>query len=137
MTRLCGPMRRRGLVEGPLEAVADLSGLSFLRDRGEDTWSRWCAEAGVAPVAGMHGGWRMRATMAIAAALAGQGVFLTSGEIVEAHVRAGRLVPCSEVGFQMGTYALVAGLGVLRRAPARHFRDWLLDESAGLRQARG
>lgn len=127
------PYAAPGLVDGLLEEVADLGRFRFLRDRAEDTWSRWCAEADVVPVPGMHGGWRMRATMAIAAALAGHGVFLSSAEVVDAHVQAGRLVCCSDVGFRLGAYVLVTGPGVLRRAPARHFRDWVLDESAALR----
>lgn len=124
-----------GLIDRPLEDLTSWDGLTFFRDRADDTWTRWCVEAGRTPAPGMFGGWRMRATMALPSALAGHGVMLTSEDIVDVHVRAGRLVPCSKINFRLGSYHLVTGQGVLRRAPARHFRDWLLDESAALRSA--
>ena len=109
--------------------------LPLLRDRREDTWRLWAELAGCPPPAGAASDWRMRARLAYESALAGHGVLLISSEIAEVDAGAGRLVQCSEIGFRMGSYHLVAAEGVTRRSGVRVFRDWLLDQSAALRSA--
>lgn len=120
------------LVPEPLPPEALLS-LPLLRDRREDTWRRWAELTGCPSPKGAASDWRMRARLAYESALAGHGVLLASSEIAEADAAAGRLVQCSDVGFRMGSYHLVAAEGVTRRSAVRLFRDWLLDQSAALR----
>ncbi len=122
------PDLKRGTID-----ANDLLKLPLLRDRREDTWLMWAELAGCAGLVSPTPDWRLRARLAYEAALAGQGVLLTSRDITERDVAAGRLVQCSDIGFQMGSYHLLAGEGVLRRSAVRLFRDWLLDESASLR----
>lgn len=119
------------LAEPPLTPDEILS-LPLLRDRREDTWKRWAEAAGtVLPYE--TGEWRLRARLAYQAAVLGQGVLLASAEVAEVDVAAGRLVQVSDIGIRMGSYHLVTGEGVTRRSAVRRFRDWLLDQSAGLR----
>jgi len=126
------PFAAPSLVPDPLPA-SKLLKLPLLRDRYEDTWKEWAIAAGYDVTPAGQSDWRLRATLAYAAALAGQGVLLTSADVTEGDVKAGRLVQCSDIGFRMGSYHLVAGEGVMRRGPVRIFRDWLLDQSAPLR----
>lgn len=127
---LC-PFAAPGLV--PLPVTPDnLMTYPLLRDRREDTWARWAEIAGcTAPKA--VDGWRLRARLSYQSALLGQGVLLTSAEVAQADVQAGRLVQCSDIGFRMGSYHLVSGEGVRRRSAVRRFHDWLLDQSRALR----
>lgn len=120
------------LVPAPLSPDAILR-LPLLRDRHEDTWRHWADLAGCAPPRSAASDWRMRARLAYESALAGHGVLLVSSEIAEVDAAAGRLVRCSEIGFRMGSYHLLAAEGVTRRSAVRLFRDWLLDQSAALR----
>ena len=130
------PFAAPSLVPDPLRP-ADLLKLPLLRDRYEDTWAKWAAVCGCDLSHVAQSDWRLRSVLSYAAALAGQGVLLTSADVTEGDVNAGRLVQCSDIGFRMGSYHLVAGEGVMRRGPARLFRDWLLDQSALLRSTSG
>lgn len=127
------PFATPELVPEPLEPDQLLM-LPLLRDRREDTWTLWAKKAGCVAPAGV-GGWRLRARLAYQAALFGQGVLLTSADVAQADVQAGRLVQCSDIGIRMGSYHLVMGDGVIRRSAVRRFHDWLIDESATLRSA--
>lgn len=125
------PYAAPGYLSGPLPPQ-DLLKLPLLRDRRDDIWRAWAVAAGCVPPENT-GGRRLRARLAYQAALLGHGVLLTSAEIAEADVAAGRLVKCSNISIRMGSYHLVQGEGVTRRSAVRLFRDWLLDRSAGLR----
>jgi DNA-binding transcriptional LysR family regulator len=125
------PFASPKLVSGPL-TPDELVTLPLLRDRREDVWKQWAKIAGC-ELPQSTSEWRLRARLAYQAAVLGQGVLMTSQEIAETDVAAGRLVQCSDIGFRMGSYHLVAGEGVTRRGAVRRFRDWLLDQSAGLR----
>jgi DNA-binding transcriptional LysR family regulator len=125
------PFASPKLVHGALSSD-ELLLLPLLRDRREDTWKLW-AEAAGCVMSQETSEWRLRARLAYQAAVLGQGVLLASKEIAEVDVAAGRLMQCSDIGIQMGSYHLVTGEGVTRRTAVRRFRDWLLDQSAGLR----
>ncbi|MEW9918389.1 LysR substrate-binding domain-containing protein [Marimonas sp. MJW-29] len=130
------PYAAPGLGDTPTLTPEQILRYPLLRDRRNDTWRRWFALAGwedmdAVPVAG----WRLRTTLAIEAALAGQGILLVSEELVASDVAAGRLRRVSDVGFSEGGYYLVRGDGALRRKPVRAFRDWLLEESRPWRSA--
>lgn len=103
------------------------------RDRLAHTWGLWAEAAGLDAALFPEEPWRMRATLAAEAALAGHGVFLASWEIVSNDVQAGRLVRCVDIGIRQGSFHIVSGEGVLRRALVRLFRDWLLAATVELR----
>ncbi|WP_341366895.1 LysR family transcriptional regulator [Yoonia sp. BS5-3] len=130
------PFAAPSLVPEAISAEALLK-LPRLRDRREDTWQHWAALAGLPLPETADGAWRMPVAMAYEAALAGHAVLLVSSEVTADDVAAGRLVQCSDIGFRMGSYHFVLGEGVTRRSAVRLFRDWLLDQSAGLRSDLG
>ncbi|MCP5086140.1 MAG: LysR family transcriptional regulator [Rhodobacteraceae bacterium] len=122
------------LLAEPVQDPAQLLQFKLLRDRSGDPWSRWFARVGGVDLARVpKPKWRLRVLLSLEAAVAGQGVFLAAADIVDADVRAGRLIKCHEFGLAEGSYHLLFGAGVLRRKPARLFRDWLLDECAPFR----
>lgn len=124
------------LVQPPLRSPRDLLSLPLLRDRTNGTWNVWFALAGgVALEEVPQSEWRMSSFLEVEAAITGQGALLISDEVVAGEVAAGRLVRLSEVGFREGGYHLLHGDGVLRRKPARMFRDWILAETAEWRSA--
>ena len=119
------------LVPQPIKDPAQLLSYPLLRDRSGGSWDQWFAKAG-----GVAAGdvpqftWRMQSVLAVEAAVAGQGVLLVSSEVVSGEVAAGRVIQLSDVGFRDGAYHLIRSEGAMRRKAVRHFRDWLLEQSA-------
>ncbi len=107
----------------------------LLQDRDGPMWQTWFAQAGADPAQVPKYTHRMRAFLAVEAALAGHGVLLTSCDVMQSSIDAGRIVQCSDVPVFHGSYHLVFGDGVLRRRSVRAFRDWILGESAEFRYA--
>lgn len=106
----------------------------LLRDRGGEPWVRWFDGLGRPDLAAqVPRERRIRALLAIEAAIAEQGVLLSSADNVKHDVDAGRLVKCFDYGFRQGSYHMLFGEGVLRRKPVRLFRDWLLAETRQFR----
>ncbi len=124
------PFAAPGLVPLPIKSPRDLLAYRLLRDRAENTWSRWFECTGVTgPIEIPDFGWRMRSHLEAEAAVAGQGVLLMSADILSYDVEVGRLVQVSDVGFEEGRYYLLQGDGVLRRKPARVFRRWIMEQT--------
>lgn len=124
------PYAAPSLLSGPLHSLRDLLAMPLLRDRTNGTWAAWFALAGVVPDVELpQSEWRMSSFLEVEAAIAGQGVLLVSDEVVAGEVDAGRLVRVSDIGFREGGYHLLHGDGVLRRKPARVFREWILAET--------
>lgn len=122
-----------GLCPTPVTDPGQLLQFPLLRDRKEDLWPRWFAAAGGDPADLPPRAWHMAELLGLEAAIAGQGVFLAAADVVDADLRAGRLVQCAPAGIKQGRFYLIFGEGVVRRKAVRQFRDWLLEESAGLR----
>ncbi|WP_432817179.1 LysR substrate-binding domain-containing protein [Sulfitobacter sp. JB4-11] len=129
------PFASPGLLAAPAEDPRDLLTFPLLRDRGSDSWTRWCKAAGIPEEDAPTFNWYMRSPMAYEAALAGQAIILISGEVVDNDAQAGRLTQVSDVGFRSGGFYLVRSEGAMRRKAVRVFRDWLLEESAPWRSA--
>lgn len=121
------------LMPEPFRQPEELLQFNLLRDRADNTWIPWFRRTGGDAALVPDERWRMRATLAIEAAVAGQGVILISEDLVLGAVEAGQLVRCWDTGYRRGGYHMVFAEGVQRRAAVRSFRDWLLDQSAGLR----
>lgn len=120
-------------IAAQIKSPSDILRFRRYRDRYTQTWPIWAAAAKVDPAPFEEGTWRLRATLAAEAALAGHGVFLASWEIVARDVTAGRLVRVSDVGILDGSFHIVLGEGVLRRSAVRIFKDWLMAETTELR----
>ena len=129
------PYAAPSLVSEPIAEPRALLDYPLMRDRTNGTWDTWFDAAGsdVTSDEIPQEQWRMRSLLAVEAAIAGQGVLLTSDEVVAHEVALGRLIRVSDVGFREGGYHLVRSEGAMRRKPVRVFRDWLLAESAAWR----
>ncbi len=127
------PFAARALIGATRIDPEEILEFPLLQDRGGRIWQDWLRAAGLDPELIPEPTWRMRATLAIEAAIAGHGVILLSEEIAGQAVSSGQLIRASDIGFRQGCYRIMLGTEARRRAPVRHFRDWLLAESAGLR----
>lgn len=118
-----------------IDRPLDILNHPMLQDRAGTVWEDWFALVGGAPPEALpQPGWRMRATLSIEAALAGQGVLLTSSENMAQHVARGDLVQLFDVPLATGAYYLLIRSDARRLRQVRVFRDWLLAESADLRE---
>ena len=74
-------------------------------------------------------------TLALDAAIAGQGVVLAYSTIAAADLAAGRLVRLFSLALpDQFAYYIVTAPGALERPKVRAFRDWLRQEAAADRQ---
>ena len=121
-------------IAAQIRSPTDILKFRRYRDRYTQTWPMWAEAVGVDPAPFVEGSWRLRATLAAEAAVAGHGVFLASWEIVANDVAAGRLVRVSDVGILNGSFHIVIGEGVLRRSAVRTFKDWLMEMTRELRE---
>lgn len=105
---------------------AELTKFRLLREQGTDMWRRWFTAAGVPEPAMPRASGPLNTTLAIEAAIAGQGLALVDDVLVAAELAGGKLVKFSEVGLMLGGYFLVYRAETAKRAPVRAFRQWLL-----------
>jgi LysR family glycine cleavage system transcriptional activator len=119
----------------PLERPEDLARHTLLHDMVladhalRVDWRRWLAAAAAAGV-DARGGLRFsHASLALEAAMAGQGVALARGTLVRGDLAAGRLVKPFEVELDSGlSYWLVTAPAAAPRPRLEAFRGWLLAE---------
>lgn len=108
----------------------ELSQFRLLRESGADLWRLWFAAAGLADIEMPRVFGPLNTTLAIEAALAGQGLALVDDVLVAAELANGKLVKFSEAGLVLGGYFLVCRAETARRQPVRRFREWLLSQFA-------
>ena len=101
-------------------------------------WEMWLNVVGANDVDASHGIYFSQADQLIQAALDGQGVALLANVMVEREIADGRLVqPFSTRLPVKMSYHLVTTPGKARVAKVSAFREWLLEESAYLRDNSG
>jgi LysR family glycine cleavage system transcriptional activator len=139
---VCSP----ALCEGPpaLNRPDDLRHHTLLHERDYVEWAQWLAVAGARRVEARRGPIIDNSTVVLQAAIDGQGVALTSENIVRADLDAGRLVKPFDVDLDAdNAYYLVAPPKAFERPSVQAFRDFLLAEleaeaaRAGARPAGG
>ncbi|WP_336792176.1 LysR substrate-binding domain-containing protein [Pantoea anthophila] len=111
------------LLEGlslPLTA-RQIASLPLLHD-AHDGWPRFLQQEGKLPGARFN-----QTTLALDAAMAGQGVALTSRAFVQADIKAGRLVVVADAGDSAGDYYLVRKRTDLPGRAAQAVWEWCLD----------
>lgn len=113
----------------------DLMGFRILQEDDGSAWRSWFAAAGVSDPPLPRAPGPLASVLAIEGALAGQGLALTSDELIADDLAAGRLVRFSDIGMAYGGYLLVYLEETGRRRAVRAFRDWLLAETRALRPA--
>ncbi|MBY5934550.1 LysR family transcriptional regulator [Tateyamaria omphalii] len=105
----------------------------LLRDRGPNIWIDWVKRAGFDVVV-PDPPWRMRANLALEAAVHGAGIYLGASDGTHLDEAAGRLVRVSDVGFRQGSFHLLTSGQSGRRKAVRTVRSWLLDQTTALRR---
>lgn len=128
------PVAAPGLLPGDVLRPAHLHNVPLLRDRREDLWSTWADAAGWHEVELAETPYRLRAPLAVEAALAGAGVFLAGSDTTHRDEQSGRLVRVSDVGITSGAFYLLSSGASARRKAVRVVRQWLLDRTAALRR---
>lgn len=131
---VCSPALRRG--PRGLHAPADLCRhvlLHYDAPRGGDglpDWSMWLAAAGVKGCDVSRGPRFTMASMAVQAAIAGQGVALAGSVLVADDIAAGRLVKPFEMSFPAKfAYYMVCSPAAAEQPRIMAFRRWLRDEA--------
>ena len=131
------------LERGPLDDPADLAGHTLLQvewnwalTKGEPLdWQMWLRAAGAAEVDGLRGPRFSHASLALQAALAGQGLALGSESLVGDDLAAGRLVRPFDVALPVNfAYYLVYPEDTAERPKIANFRQWIVAEVAAGRE---
>ena len=135
---VCSPRLLRG--EHPLRSPDDLRHHTLLHDdtvseeSSRPKWTDWLRSAGVHDIDGTRGPHFSDAALALDAAIEGMGVTLAIKSLLDAEVRAKRLVVPFELAAPGGfSYYLVTPEAAAGDAALETFRGWLLSESAGAR----
>jgi len=129
---VCSPRLCKG--RHPLRSPQDLKWQTLLhtewRARAEEPdWRMWLLAAGAPDVDWTRGPQFNDVTVAIQAAIEGQGVALGRGALVAADLKAGRLVRPFRLSVAgRFRYYLVYPAAALKRPKVAAFRDWLLQE---------
>jgi len=116
---------------GRIDGVAALAGHTLLHDRDPAAWRGWLARFGVAAPEPPRGPVFDQASLAIDAAVAGQGVTLARSALVAFDLAAGRLVrPVAEATDAPFAYWIVCPPQTARAPAIARFRAWLLEQAA-------
>lgn len=125
----CSPALARG--RNALRTPADLVRHPLLHHRDRSDWESWLAAAGLGAEMGARGTVFSQASMAIDAAVDGQGVALARTALVAWDLRKGRLVRPFELALAAPyAYWIVCPRGTADQPKVATFRQWLLDQAA-------
>ncbi len=113
---------------------AELAAFTLLHDDDGTLWRRWFDAAGIPGVDTSHGPRLSETSLALDAAIAGQGIALADQFLVSDDLARGRLVRLSDLELTDHAYYLVSLDRTARRKPIMAFRAWLLAETEDDRQ---
>jgi len=137
VTRLCAeelfPVCNPKLLNGrsPLRSPSDLGRFTLLHVDDRQGWSQWLGFAGVADVDASHGPVLNHASMAIDAAVDGQGVALARTALAAWDLIGGRLVRPFDIAMPASyAYWIVCSETTAKLPKIVAFSDWLLAEAA-------
>jgi len=116
-----------------LPDLTELQNFKLIQDSKARLWQLWFAEAGMPNAELPNISTPLAAMLAIESALAGQGLFLASEEVVASDVKAGKLMRFSDIGIDYGRIYLVYRPETIKRNAVNAFRNWLLDTTKELR----
>lgn len=126
------PFAAPGYLEDDILRPEHLTERPLLRDRGANIWRDWVKRAGF-DVEVPDPPWRMRAALALEAAVHGAGIYLGASDGTHLDETARRLVRVSDVGLRQGSFHLLTSGQSGRRKAVRSVRGWLLDHTKALR----
>jgi LysR family glycine cleavage system transcriptional activator len=125
----------------PLRQPSDLQHFNLLNDSTWeaarfDFWHQWLEHAGVTGLE-LKGGFSFNySNLLVQAAVDGLGIALGNTMLAGDDLRAGRLVKPFDISVPLDTaYYVVYTRDALKRPKIRAFRDWLMDQTAPLRDA--
>jgi len=128
------PVSNPALLKGkhPLRKPADLKYHVLLHEEGNEVdWRIWLMAAGVQGVDATRGPVFSHSTMAIQAAIRGEGVALGRTALIEEELASGQLVRLFDLRLDaVMAYYIVCPPRALERPKVRAFRDWLLEEAS-------
>jgi len=105
-------------------------------DPGSPDWAMWLATAGIDEIDASHGIYFSQGEMLIDAAIEGQGIALVGSVLAAGAIESGRLVQPFETRLPVRlSFHLVATRQKSHSPKVAAFREWILDESAYLREA--
>jgi LysR family glycine cleavage system transcriptional activator len=137
VTRLCAeelfPVCNPKLLDGrnPLRGPSDLGRFTLLHVNDRQGWSQWLDLAGVAGVDASRGPVLSQASMAIDAAVDGQGVALARTALAAWDLIGGRLVRPFDVAMPASyAYWIVCSEATAKLPKIAAFSNWLLAEAA-------
>lgn len=134
------PVASPALLKGkhPLRHPTDLKYHVLLHEEGNEVdWRMWLMAAGVEGVDASRGPVFSHSTMAIQAAIRGEGVALGRTALIEEELAAGQLVRLFDLRLKAGmAYYIICPPRALERPKVRAFRDWLLSEAGSGGSAR-
>lgn len=107
----------------------DLNAYRLLHEDYGELWSRWFSAIGESKLRLRAKPNPQTALLAIEEAIAGNGIVLTSPEIADADVRAGRLKRLSNIGLHYGGYYVVYPEHTKQRSSEIDFCNWLLSQN--------
>ncbi|HXV25291.1 MAG TPA: transcriptional regulator GcvA [Alphaproteobacteria bacterium] len=125
------PVGARSLLHGKRRSdhsAVELARFTLLHDDDGELWRRWFEAAGVVEVDTSRGPRLSETSLALDAAIAGQGIALADQFLVSQELASRRLIRLSDIELTDHAYYLVALQRSLRRKPIVAFRDWLLAE---------
>ena len=126
---VCSPQLMQG--PHPLRQPSDLRHHTLLHLDDRENWLNWLDAAKAGPVDRSRGVVFDQASMAIEAAVDGQGVALARTALAALDLFAGRLVRPFALGLPRDyAYYVVCPKGKARRPKIRKMRDWLMAEAA-------
>jgi LysR family glycine cleavage system transcriptional activator len=136
---VCSPRLLEG--DHPLRVPEDLCRHTLLHHYQDDSypdWRMWLQAAGVSSCDLTRGPTFSMASMAVQAAIDGQGVALVGHVLVADDIAAGRLVRPFELSFPINfAYYIVSPLITAERPRVVAFREWLLEEAQASRSQEG
>jgi LysR family glycine cleavage system transcriptional activator len=115
----------------PLKKPADLHHHVLLHEESNEVdWRMWLMAAGIDGIDASRGPIFSHSSMAIQAAVNGEGVALGRTALIEAELAAGRLVRLFDLRLKAEmAYYIVYQPRAIERPKVRAFRDWLLEEA--------
>lgn len=133
--QLCPVLNARLLRrDAPLNTPADLSRYPLLHSLARaDDWAQWLASVGAKSVDAGAGTMFQSSTMALAAAIQGQGIAMAQQFLVEEDLRSGELQKPFDFVLDRGrfTYYLLTPSDRPERPQMQAFREWMLGCFAG------
>ena len=127
---VCSPALLKGPL--PLGTPEDLGRHTLLHDETHREWKMWLEMHGVNGVDHTRGPVFNDASMALNAAIEGQGVAMGRGELVALDMAAGRLVRPFDLTMPFHfAYYVVCPEAVAEWPKVAAFREWVLEEAAG------